>query len=357
MERKPLIPKVIETVFTLQQHITNHCDRQCEHCYLTDKEKKNSEKDALTTDECKNVIDQMVQLGRDFRVVPRINFSGGNPLLRQDFLELIKYAKDNLVRTAILGNPYPLTEKTLDILVENNLYRYQLSLDGTKETHDMFRGNGSYDMTLEGIRKIADKGIWVSIMSTVSRLNYKQMPEIAEISLKNGARHFDFARLVPIGEGKNLDEDQLTPLEYKEFLFDMHKVYEKLSKQGAKTGFFGRKDPLWSLLYKEMGILPPHNKTQVYDGCTLGKSGLTLDVDGTLYACRRMPISLGNIRNTTLKETFLQNELLDKYRQFEKIDGCNECDLMTICRGCRAIAHGNTGNYFSRDPQCWRGQE
>ncbi len=354
-KNKLLLPKPIETNFILQWHLTNKCENRCSHCYISNLEKTIDNPNRLSLEESKRIIDDVITLSKHFNVAPRINFSGGNPLLREDFPEIIKYASDKGVIIGILGNAFPLTEKNLELLCETNVQRYQLSLDGLRETHDQIRGKGNYDLTIEGIRKLTKKGIWVSVMSTVSKKNYHEIPDLCEIAFDNGAKHFDFARIVPIGEGRCLYDEQLTPYEFREFLFVMQKKYEELTKKGARPSFFGRKDPLWSLMDVELGISRPFDKKKgVFEGCNIGKNGLCLDVDGTIYSCRRLPLPIGNIRNVNLTDFFLNSKELNEQRQFEKIEKCGECELINVCRGCRAIAYANTGNYFSKDPQCWR---
>ena len=352
---RAVLLKPIETNFVLQWHVTNKCENRCSHCYITNLEKELDNPNKLTLDESKRVIDDLVNLGTRFGVSPRINFSGGNPLLRNDFPEIMRYAKDKGVIIGILGNPSPLTEKNLEMLCQNNVSRYQVSLEGMRERHDSIRGEGNYDQTIEGVRKLSDKGIWVSVMNTVSKRNYLEVPEVCETAFNIGVKHFDFARLVPVGEGKDFLDEQLTPKEFREFLFTMHKKYEKLIDKGVKLSFIGRKDPLWYLMDKELGIARPFDKEAgVIEGCSIGKSGLCLDVDGSIYSCRRMPLIIGNIRNTNLSDFFLSSKELNEQREFEKIESCGECDLINVCRGCRAVAYANTGDYFSKDPQCWR---
>ncbi len=350
-----LLPKPIETNFVLQWHITNKCENRCAHCYIPNSEKEEDSPNCITFLESKRIMDNLVDLGNKFKVLPRINFTGGNPLLRGDFPDLLKYAKNRKIVIGILGNPTPLTKRNLEILCENKVNRYQLSLDGLEQTHDLIRGKGNYSQTIEGIKKLNKHSIWVSIMSTVSKKNYLEIPSVCEVAYNSGAKHFDFARVVPVGEGKDFLKEQLNPNEFREFLFTMQNKYEELMERGARPSFIGRKDPLWYLMDKELGISKPFDKEEgVLEGCSIGKNGLCLDTDGSIYSCRRMPLAIGKIKNTNLIDFFLYSKELNKQREFEKIDGCGECDLMNVCRGCRAIAYANTGDYFSKDPQCWR---
>lgn len=352
---KPRLLKPIETSFVLQWHITNKCENRCSHCYIPNEVKSIDNSDILTLNESKKIMDDLANFGDNLNVATRINFSGGNPLLREDFPAFMEYAKEKEIITGILGNPYPLTKENLEMLHNNNLHRYQISLDGLEKTHDSIRGKGNYKLSLDGINKLNDYGIWVSVMATISKNNYKEIPSLCEIAFEAGAKHFDFARIVPIGEGKDMMDEQLTPNEYKKFLFTMYQKYETLKINGVRSTFMGKKDPLWNLMYRDLGILEPLSKGEgVIGGCTIGKSSLCLDVDGTVYPCRRMPEPIGNIRQSSLKELFLYSKKINEYRNFEKIEGCGDCNLMGVCRGCRAVAYGNTRDYFSKDPQCWK---
>lgn len=45
---------------------------------------------------------------------------------------------------------------------------------------------------------------------------------------------------------------------------------------------------------------------------------------------------------------------MGKYRQYDKYEGCAQCELLGYCRGCHAVSACYTGDFFSKDPQCWR---
>ena len=62
---------------------------------------------------------------------------------------------------------------------------------------------------------------------------------------------------------------------------------------------------------------------------------------------------VGNINKQTFKEIFF-SDAMNQYRQIEKLEGSRDCELLFYCRGCHAVAAGTTGNFFDKDPQCWR---
>jgi radical SAM protein with 4Fe4S-binding SPASM domain len=45
---------------------------------------------------------------------------------------------------------------------------------------------------------------------------------------------------------------------------------------------------------------------------------------------------------------------MDIYRQWDKFEACSGCEIFNYCRGCPSVAKGATGNFYARDPQCWK---
>jgi len=93
---------------------------------------------------------------------------------------------------------------------------------------------------------------------------------------------------------------------------------------------------------------------KITSGCSIGVNGLSVLADGTVYPCRRLPIPIANIREQTIAEIFIENSLLNQFRDFHNLKDCGECNNVTYCRGCRAIAYAVTGSAFAGDPQCFK---
>ena len=75
--------------------------------------------------------------------------------------------------------------------------RYQLSIDGLRHTHDSIRMDGSFDCTMEKIGVIRGAGIRCAVMTTVSRVNVHEIPEIIDLAVKHQVDIFAFARYCP----------------------------------------------------------------------------------------------------------------------------------------------------------------
>ena len=91
----------------------------------------------------------------------------------------------------------------------------------------------------------------------------------------------------------------------------------------------------------------------ILDGCHCGITHITTLADGTVYACRRSETPVGKVPEQSFCDIF-NGEEMDKYRQYEKFEHCSKCEIKNFCRGCPSVAKCLTGNFYSKDPQCWK---
>jgi radical SAM/SPASM domain protein of ACGX system len=343
--------------FILQWHLTARCQEHCRHCYMHDSPTYDSEvKNELSTSECMRILDDFSDMTRSMGVGARINFSGGDPLLRKDMFTLAREASSRGFMVGILGNPHLLTLETARRLLDSGVSRYQISIDGLERTHDSLRGRaGAFRDALRAIKVLDQAGLPSVVMFTVSRLNAAELVPVIELSARRKVRVFDFARLVPGGTGKGLAGELLGAREYRQLLLDVLDKYRQLERQGCDT-YFGRKENLWTLLYQELGLLPqlPHERGMIYSGCSVGSRILTILADGTVLACRRLPVKLGKAPGQHLREIFISSKNHRQMRTCEKMKKCGKCELLPYCRGCMAVAYGARGDFLAGDPQCWK---
>jgi len=94
-------------------------------------------------------------------------------------------------------------------------------------------------------------------------------------------------------------------------------------------------------------------------GCAAGISGFTILPDGTVTPCRRLPISIGNVRKDALREIWATSPVLKSLRNKHSYKGkCGNCHRWAFCRGCRAIAYAYSqskgeNDFLAEDPQCF----
>ena len=105
--------------FILQWHLTAKCPNNCAHCYLQDSDAYVSEIDnELSMSDCLKVIDDFHQTTQAWRMPARINFTGGDPLLKSEIFDLTKYTSKLNIMVGILGNPEYLDYETARRLKE-----------------------------------------------------------------------------------------------------------------------------------------------------------------------------------------------------------------------------------------------
>ncbi len=335
-------------LFGLQWHLTNECDQRCQHCYIWQKHDKENLNYTPTIKQCATIIENFVSFCDEMGVSPYFSITGGDPLLYSSIWDVLEILHQKKIGFTILGNPFHLNEEVAAKLKKLGCLRYQMSLDGLKDTHDSLRKTGSFQSTLEALPILHKAGIRSMIMATVSLLNYKELPAVAKICAEHEVGNFAFSRYCPTHSDV---EYNMPPQLYRQFLADMWKTYQELIN--GKTNF-SLKDHLWvAFLYEEGLYKLCDEKDVILDGCNCAIKHMTLLPNGTVYACRRFDSIVGKIGEKTFKDIFLSQEM-EEYRKFDKIEGCKDCELLNYCRGCHAVAAGFSGDFFKKDPQCWR---
>lgn len=335
--------------FAFQWHITEACDQRCKHCYIYALG-SHAKFQEMAIEDMMTVIENCQTFCKKADRLPYMYITGGDPILHPQFWTLARLLKMADIPFAILGNPFHLTPEVCTKLYDYGCRKYQLSLDGLKETHDRIRRPGSFDETLAVIPYLREAGIDVAVMTTVSRWNYKEIPELVDVVVKNKVDIFAFARYCPDADSK---ETCCSPDEYH---WLMEQCWEKFEQYKDSDTTFNLKDHLWTLFQYEKGLFNPNEYPDdgyVYDGCNCGNCHLTILSDGAVYACRRMKSKVGNALTDDLYDLFTSAEY-DKYRTYENFEKCSKCELLRFCRGCPAVAYGFHGNMYAPDPQCWK---
>lgn len=282
---------------------------------------------------------------------PYFYITGGDPILHPDFWRLLDLLHEHEIGFTILGNPFHLDDHVCRELKWFGCEKYQMSLDGLRETHDWFRKPGSYDCTLEKISCINKAGIRSVIMTTVSRTNIVEVPGIIDAAVQAGAKVFSFSRYVP--SGGDLDAT-MTAKEYRELLSVCDRKFKEYEAEGCDT-YFNRKDHLWTLYRYETGEFKiPESAVDgmIYGGCNCGNCHLTILPSGDIYACRRVDGSkVGNVNEDRIADVWVTD--MERYREYDKFSKCSRCRLLAWCRGCPAVAKGTNGSFYAEDPQCW----
>lgn len=329
--------------FYFQWHITEKCNLRCKHCYHDNYTSANE----LNSDELTHIANKIDSTLRKWNKKGTLSITGGEPFVIKDKLFPLLHhidALQSIHHFDLLTNGSLINQDVLDELKRlRRLRRVQLSLEGSSpQMNDQIRGEGSFDKTLNAIRLLKNNAFQVSAMMTISNLNKYEVEPVINLLQEEGVDTFSAERFIPEGMGADLKEEFLPSEELK-------KVFQEIYSLALKQ------NKLRILLYRPLFGLLNGNDPTVGAMCSAGTNALTIMHDGTIYPCRRLPIPIGNALTDSFYEVWYTSEVLWNIRNTTNIKGkCAGCDLMPICRGCRAMAYAITGDYLAEDPQCWK---
>lgn len=329
--------------FYFQWHFLETCNLRCKHCYQEGYVPQKADLNLV-----QQTIEQIQKALATWDMTGRVSVTGGEPLLDTNTLFKILdelSTIDRITHIGILTNGTLLTKSVVSRLQQYpKLKEVQVSLDGANaRVHDETRGNGNFDKALKGLRLLSDVGIPTAIMFTATKINFLDAVPVINLAEQNGINAISIERYTPF-HGNN-DPLALTALETKEIFENVLKAKEELQGRNGKLKIRTSR-PLWNLLSSSCGGV-----------CPVGYSCLTIMHDGTIYPCRRLPISLGTIQKDGIFKIWYTSPVLRQLRQRDKIEKCSSCERNQICGGCRAAAFANNGNYMGRDPLCWKEQK
>lgn len=350
--------QALRTPLTVHLDLTFRCNSRCIFCYDSSGTDRGAAE--LTTQEVKRILDECEELD-----VVEIQFGGGEPFVREDFLELVAYAKKRNLRIFILTNGTLITEekaRCLATLMDRRFDNIQVSLDGARpEIHDRQRGvRGNFEKALAGIRNLQRCGLSPVVNTVLTKLNYAHIPEMIPFLIEEGIQVFRVLRLQPLGRclrSSLYDELKLTP-EQSEYIFEY--LFEKreelfgqlqISKDNACI-FPMSSRTLRSRIPPRPGLKP------VSDACGAGTSKLAVGPDGSVFPCSYMyefpELQVGSVRENTLQQLWDKEELWTLYRYPLTPTGkCSVCEYLYSCKmGCRIISYAVYGDMAAPDPGC-----
>ena len=342
---------------------TRACQLSCVHCRASAiTEPLPGE---LTTAEGQELIDNICSFGKPY---PTVIFTGGDPLKRCDLFELLAYASKSGVSFAVSPAVTPLlTSEALKRLRDAGASSISISLDGASpETHDSIRGQaGTYVKTLDAISHALECGLNVQVNTAIMKRNFQELPEIFHLIRGLGVRTWELFFLVRVGRATNVED--LSPEENESvcnFLYDASHFgltircvegpfMRRVAKLRREKGNYWN-DPAYQRLRSALEDSAAHSSAS-----TIGTRG-TLDgdgiifvaYDGSIYPGGLVPVNLGNVKQSSIVETYRRDNLLVSIRERKMNGPCGRCEFKEICGGSRARALSHSGDPMASDPAC-----
>lgn len=327
---------------------SSQCSMYCDYCFYCDEAAKREQASygMMSEDTLKNIIKKtLFQAKSDICFA----FQGGEPTLRglsfyQKAIEFEQRFNRNRVRVsnAIQTNGLQINEEWCGFFRDNH-FLVGISVDGTRETHDMCRHTKdkkpTYDRILHSIHLLEEYQVDFNILTVVNAYTAPKIREIYREYKKNGWEYQQYITcLDPLSEEGTPQPDfleprlySLTPQMYGEFLVQLFDMWYKDWKRG--------KSPYIRQFENYIGILlniPPES-CDLRGICSM--QGVT-EADGSVYPCDFYVLDeyrLGNFNENSISD-FFEHERAKRFIEDSKniSDTCRECPHYTLCRGgCR----------------------
>ncbi|AZH25492.1 TIGR04053 family radical SAM/SPASM domain-containing protein [Haloplanus aerogenes] len=336
-----------ERPFVLVWELTRACELTCKHCRADAQPERHP--DELTTAEGKALLDEARRFGENQLVV----LSGGDPLARDDTVDLVHYGADRgLLMTLTPSGTASLTPDRVDALADAGARRMALSIDGgTRAAHDEFRGEpGSFDSTIQAAEAARDAGLPLQINTTVCAETVDELPAIRDLVADLGAVLWSVFFLVPVGRGAVLDSvDPETAEDVMAWLAEV----ESAEAFGIKTTEAPHYRRVALQQRRDDGTGDAADAIGRRTGITAGDGFAFVSHVGEVFPSGFLPESAGNVRERSLVELYRESDLFTALRDTDALRGkCGACEFREICGGSRSRAYATTGDPLESDPLC-----
>ena len=341
-------------------NVTRRCNLRCVHCYAHARDEEFP--DELTTQEGKALLDDLAQFG-----CPVVLFSGGEPLMRKDLIELADYAVNKGMRAVISTNGTLITPAVARDLKKVGLSYVGISLDGMAEVNDRFRGmKGAFKMAMAGIAACQEAGIKVGLRFTMNRLNVGEIPAIFDLLEEHDIPRVCFYHLVYAGRGNKLVKEDLSHEETRAAVDLIISRTEDLHRRGKPKEVLtvdNHADGPYLYLRLLQERSPRSGDVlellKMNEGNNSGRGIGCISWDGSVHADQFWRhYSFGNVRKRPFSEiwTDLSNPLMKQLKDKKTyVKGrCMDCRWLDICAGnFRVRAEAVSDDLWTPDPACY----
>jgi radical SAM protein with 4Fe4S-binding SPASM domain len=337
LDREPDIPPIehppnpLETVYWI---CTQACNLRCTYCYQSAARARPNE---LATDEALSLVDQVVELGANTFI-----FTGGEPFVRPDLLEIANHSRDVGLQTNLITNGSYIDDSTVGT-VASTFDSVTISLDhGLPEHHDCNRGEGTWLKSVEAIDLLIEAGVNVEINSTLSREGLAEVRELLAFVRRRRIGDHRIVPQFPMGraQGNRARRGELTP----EQLLGLNERMQEAAVD-ARCNVAD-------------GSLEGSRGTKMVrrNHCGAGLSEIAVDPEGWVYPCKLLQypqFRTENVRNQSLTAIVANHPRLRAARGnvVEKLHPCKTCIIKYHCGGgCRGIHFSFTHDYIQAHP-------
>jgi len=303
--------------------LTYRCNLDCVQCYCNlppnDRAARSQE---LSLAEMGDLLDQMAAEGCLWLLL-----TGGEPLLRSDFLEVYAYAKRAGLLVTLFTNGTLLSTEVADYLAEWPPRRVEVTLNGvTRETFEMVtRVAGSYDRCMRGIELLLERGLPLCLKTTVTKVNVHELWETKKYVEGLGLEHRFDAMLIPRLDGSREPcELRLTPGELVKLDMADDERWREVERLGHDLWGVVRGDDLYV--------------------CGAGERSFHVDPYGRLALCAISRGHTYDLRRFSFRAAWTEFIPWVRSLKMEQDVLCRKCPAIGLCGQCPGwsyLEHGD----------------
>lgn len=205
-KKKPNLPVNVPPLTTYYMYITSGCNLACRHCWINPSfEHVHNIGEYFNYKLFKIAVDEALPLGLN-----RIKFTGGEPLLHPDFIDMVNYATERGIRSDLETNGTLISQNVAKHLKEKtSLHFVSVSLDGIKaKTHEYLRNvEGCFNQTLRGIKYLVNAGYQPQLIMSLYSENIDEIESLIKLAIKNRCGSVKFNIIQPSGRGEQMKKN------------------------------------------------------------------------------------------------------------------------------------------------------
>ena len=311
---------------TAHVDLTYRCNERCEHCYLD-----HDDKGEMSFEEISRLLGELADAGVFF-----LTLSGGEPMLRRDFFDIVARARALLFNVKVKTNAVLVRTAEAQRLRALGVEQMQVSVYSHRpEIHDaVTKLPGSLHRTIEGIRALRAAGLKVAVANVMMRSNLADRQGVAAMARELGATYSADPTVTPMMDGDRSVLNLRIPGS------ELSGLFQDKELVGDPEAFCAPPPPVGN---GERNALP----------CSAGHSSCYISPYGDVFPCVQFPLPSGNVRKQKFLEIWHHSPQLQEVRSIRTGDlpVCSSCAHLGTCTRCPGLAwtEGNMRGPSSAD--------
>jgi len=321
-------------------NITNRCNLKCSHCYMA--ADAHVLPDQLSDEETIELVDRMHAAG-----CPVVFLSGGEPMLRKNFWEILERVHQCGIHPTISTNCTLVNEDNALRLKENGVKWIATSLYGTREYHDkLTQVPGTYDKVMNAVRILRANDIGVVLKTAITVDNWDSVFDMIQIAKELDCGIFYICDLITSGRSEGEEALRISKEQWRQLCdFIVDDMLDPESHLEYDIGAIPSTIPYIAEKFIERGVDVSKGlqRLSLFSACPVGQGHMAINSEGNIMPCQfSQEWTVGNIRDMSIEDA---TALLRTFNEQPSEGQCapENCAYTHICRGCRVKAWMRTG--------------